>query len=65
MKKMLYLLLAVLMLVTTLAGCADMVVDPPAAQPTTPDDPYMSRLKGLNAYDEIIQLALVIHKVEL
>ncbi len=54
MKKMLYLLLAVLMLVTTLAGCADMVVDPPTAQPTTPDDPYMSRLKGLNAYDEFV-----------
>ena len=54
MKKMLYLLLAVLMLVTTLAGCADMVVDPPAAQPTTPDDPYTSRLKGLNAYDEFV-----------
>ena len=54
MKRLLSLLLATLMLTTTLVGCANEILDPPPSSEITPGDPYMSRLKGLNAYDEFV-----------
>ena len=54
MKKRMCLLLAIWMLVLCLVSCANEVVDQPSA-PTSPSkDPYVSRVKGMQAYDEFV-----------